>query len=192
SDAADGEDSGRLFTLPLIAVLCAVFAANFALSGTDLGIVACLRSWGEVSLTGIIMSVWGVTSGLAGFTYGALKRGFHPLLLAVILALVTAPVALARGGLWLGILVGVAGLLCAPTLASANNAITNIVPAGRLGLAMGWYGTVGTAASALGSPLCGTVIDNFGAPAAFLLAAGVSLVLGAGGLIATRHHDLGG
>jgi MFS family permease len=166
-----------------VLVLVATLSATFTFAGTDLGIVAALKAWGETGMTGLIVALLSAGSAVGGFIYGAMSRSFHPLVVVLGLAAVTAPCALAGNGAMLGVAVFIAGLLCAPTFTAINTAFTHLVPEGRLGEAMGWNGTAMTVGTSLGSPVCGFVIDRAGAWAAFVLAAALGAIIAITGLV---------
>jgi MFS family permease len=77
-----------------------------------------------------------------------------------------------------------AGLLCAPTLSAAAEAVAALVEESRRGEAMGWYGSALTAGTALGSPLTGVMIDAAGPWAGFAGIGVAGVILGAAGLAA--------
>lgn len=52
-----------------------------------------------------------------------------------------------------------AGLLCAPALAASAHAVSQLVPSGARGEAMGLQNSALTVGLALGAPLAGAVID---------------------------------
>jgi predicted MFS family arabinose efflux permease len=130
-----------------------------------------------------MMALWSAGSVLGGLVYGAGRRTVHPLALALTLAVLTVPAALAHSPLLLGAAVFVAGLPCAPALSSIT---ATVVPEERRGEAMGWQGTAMTIGGSLGAPLCGWMIDAGGPGAGFLTAAVVGGLLAAGGLVALR------
>jgi MFS family permease len=181
-----GRRPGRLLTGSLIAVLGATVAATFTFTGVELGIVAELKSWGESGSSGLVMAIWAGGSALGGLGFGALRRAAHPLWMVLGLAVVTAPAALASGVGALSALVFVAGLACAPAMASINGSLSHVVPEGRLGEALGWNGTALTAGAALGAPICGWAIDAFGPGGAFLAAAILGVVVSGAGLAIYR------
>ncbi|HEY3007797.1 MAG TPA: MFS transporter [Micromonosporaceae bacterium] len=147
----------------LLAILVIASATTLVLGGTDVSVVAILRQAGEVQWTGVVLTLWGAYSMVGGFWYGAAPRPVSPLTLMLLLAALTIPVGLA-GGDWrlLGLALVPAGALCAPTLASAAEAVSRLVPAGARGEAMGLHGSALTAGLAVGAPLAGVVIDATG------------------------------
>ncbi|WP_328339651.1 MFS transporter [Micromonospora sp. NBC_00421] len=147
-------------TTRLLAVFAVSAAATLVLGGTDVAVVAVLRAGGEVGWTGAVLTAWAVASLVGGFAYGAVRRSFSPLTLAVLLSLCTIPVGLGGGHWWLLCLTLLpAGALCAPTIAATADAVSRLAPAGVRGEAMGLHGSAATVGIALGAPLAGAVID---------------------------------
>ena len=83
------------FTPGLAAVLAASAAATVVLSGTDVGVVAVLRSHDAVTFTGVVFAAWSLGSMTGAAVYGALRRPISPLVLLGGLAVLTIPVGLA-------------------------------------------------------------------------------------------------
>ena len=155
------------------------------LGGSDIGIVAALRDFDAQPSIGWVLAVWGFGSLLGGLVYGGLQRSISAFWLLGGLAVVTAPMALARDPLSLALLSFVAGLLCAPTITATVDQVSRVVPATSRGEAMGWHGSFMTAGLALGAPLAGYAIDHAGWWAGFVLVALVGAVVAAVGAAAT-------
>jgi MFS family permease len=117
----------------MVAILAIAVATTLVLGGTDVTVVAVLREAGQVSWTGLVLALWGVYSLIGGFVYGSLRL--------VALALIPA------------------GALCAPALAAAADAVSQMAPPSVRGEAMGLHGSAITVGLALGAPLAGWVID---------------------------------
>jgi MFS family permease len=193
SDAHDAP-AGRLLGPGLVVVLLAAVAAAFVLVGTDVSLVAALNDAGRASDVGWMIALWAGGSVVGGLIHGARHRSPSPLVLVAVLALATVPAAFAPGPLWLALAVVVAGLPCAPALASINATLVRLVPEHRRGEVMGWSGTMSTVGNALGAPLCGFVIDRSSPGAGFLTAAFVGggiAVVGLAVLALTRRLSAG-
>ena len=188
SEAADEdvEHASGWLTLRVVGIFAAVFAAGVILAGTDISVVAALRAFGNPGAVGIVLAVWGLGSAVGGAIYGAAHREVPLAWLTFALALLTIPVALAPDPLLLALLLIPAGLFCAPALAAASDALAGAVPAGKLGEAMGWQGSMMTAGSALSPPLVGWMIDARSWQAGFVAAGTVGLVLCAVLIVAVR------
>jgi MFS family permease len=157
---------------PLVAILVAGCVAAFILSGTDLTIVATLRDARATSLTGVVIALWCTYSLIGGLIFGGLRRGVPVLALVAAMGLLTAPVGLAPNWQLLCLALIPSGVLCAPTIATANDTLSRLVPVQSRGEAMGWFSSALTAGTSLGAPFAGLVIDHAGPRGAFA-AAGV-------------------
>lgn len=169
-----------------VAIVAAAGAGSIVLSGTEIGIVAFLKDVARQEDTGWVLALWGFGSLVGGVVYGGLSRGFGPFVLLGTLSLVTLPAVLARGVPSLAVLVTVAGLLCAPTIAASAAAVSRVVPPSAIGEAMGWQGSAMTVGSALGAPLVGIAIDTLGPRASFGVVGVVGLVVAVLGSGATQ------
>ncbi|GIF73228.1 MFS transporter [Asanoa siamensis] len=144
----------------MVAILAIAVATTMVLGGTDVTVVAVLREADQIGWTGLVLTLWGVFSLVGGFVYGSLSRVPSPLVLLTVLALGTVLVAVA-GPQWylLALLLIPAGALCAPALAAAADAVSQLAPPSVRGEAMGLHGSAITVGLALGAPLAGWVID---------------------------------
>jgi MFS family permease len=178
---------GRVpLTPPLLAVLAASAGATVVLAGTDVSIVAALREDGDLGSTGVVMAVWAFASLLGGLVYGGLRRGVQPPLLLLALGLLTAPVGLVNGPLWLCLAVIPAGAICAPVITATAEAIAALVPERVRGEAMGWHGSALTAGTAVGAPLAGAAIDRAGPWSGFAVVGMAGVLVALLGLAAVR------
>jgi len=193
----DGEGDGgeklprRAWFRPQFLAMCAAGAAStIVLSGSDIAFVAALRDFGMVSLLGPVLAVWGFGSVMGGLVYGMLRRSIPAFLLLGGLSLATFPLALAPSVWPLALLGFVAGLLCAPTITATVDQLSRVVPDAARGEALGWHGSAMTAGSALGAPLAGLAIDQWGWGGGFVTVAlvGVAVaVVGAGATYTYRR-----
>jgi MFS family permease len=147
-------------TPQFLAVLAAAMATTMVLAGTDVSIVAILRSADRISWTGAVLAIWGVFSLVGGFVYGAITRPIPLMVLVGALSLFTVPVGLI-GSHWELLFLALlpAGALCAPALTASTDLVSRIVPDGARGEAMGWHGSSLTVGLAIGAPLAGWAID---------------------------------
>ena len=166
----------------VIAILAAAGAAVLVLSGTDLSIVAAVRSMQVPTLLGLMMAVWGAGSAVGGLVYGATTR--HPplMILLGLLGATTALVALAPGLVSFGVLTFLCGAFCAPTMTAGLDALTREVPVAVRGEAMGWHSSLATGGASLGAPLVGLAIDGAGWQGGFVSAGDAGKVIAAIGL----------
>lgn len=165
------------FGAPMIVGLIAACGAVFILAGTEVTIVAALRTTGEVSWTGVVVITMCVASAIGGVVYGAVHRTPGPLVLMTLLGLLVVPVGLVGGQWWALCLALIpTNLMCAPTLSSTADRISRVTPAAVRGEAMGLHSSALTLGGALGSPVVGTVVDHWNAIGGFA-AAGLGGVL---------------
>ncbi len=164
-------------TLPVLAVYLAAAAATLVLSGTDVSIVAALRSFSSTGSIGWVLALWGAGSLVGGLLYGAWHRSFSVFWLLLGLAATTAPVALAVGVPSFAVLVTVSGFLCAPTITATVEQLSRVVPEQFRGEMMGWHGSAMTAGSAIGAPVAGLAIDLAGWRAGFVLVSGIGVAV---------------
>jgi predicted MFS family arabinose efflux permease len=162
----------------LIGVLAITSAATLVLSGTDVAVVAVLRSTGEVEWTGAVLGIWAAYSLIGGFAYGTFKRGLSPIILLAPMALLTIPVGLGGHHWWLlALLILPAGALCAPTITATADAVSRMIPVAARGEAMGWHNSALTVGVALGAPLAGVVMDWQSPPWGFAAVGGIGVLV---------------
>ncbi|GAA1371015.1 MFS transporter [Luteococcus sanguinis] len=159
---AEGAGSTSWLGLRALAILLAVAAAGFVLSGTDLAIVASLRDLGHASWVGIAFTLWGLGSAIGGITYGAISRSIPTFVLVFGLGITTAPLAFAHHPALIAVLLVLTGLFCAPSLASSVDELSALIPASARGQVMGWHGSAATAGNAMAPPLVGWAMDSHG------------------------------
>ncbi len=159
---AEGAGSTSWLGLRALAILLAVAAAGFVLSGTDLAIVASLRDLGHASWVGIAFTLWGLGSAIGGITYGAISRSIPTFVLVFGLGITTVPLAFAHHPALIAVLLVLTGLFCAPSLASSVDELSAIIPASARGQVMGWHGSAATAGNAMAPPLVGWAMDSHG------------------------------
>jgi len=174
---------------PRFLAMCAAAAATtIVLSGCDIAFVAALRDFDEVSLIGPVLALWGLGSVIGGLVYGMLHRSISAFLLLGGLSLATFPLALASGVWPLAALGFVAGLLCAPTITATVDQLSRVVPDAARGEAIGWHGSAMTGGSALGAPVAGLAIDQWGWAGGFVSVSVVGLAVALAGAGATRTY----
>ncbi|MGB8383779.1 MAG: MFS transporter [Dermatophilaceae bacterium] len=162
-------------TTEVVAVLAAAGAATVVLGGTDVSIVAALRTSGSQGSLGWVMALWGAGSLIGGLVYGAWHRSISVFWLLGGLSASTLPVALG-GSLWtLSGLLFVCGFLCAPTITATVDSLSRLVPERFRGETMGWHGSAMTTGQAIGAPFAGFAIDHGGWQWGFVSASVVGL-----------------
>jgi MFS family permease len=163
--------------LPVAAVYLAAVATTIVLTGTDVGVVAALRTFGSPESIGWVLALWGFGSLVGGLVYGAWHRSYSVFWLLGGLAAITAPVALATGVPSFAVLITLTGVLCAPTITATVEHLSRIVPERFRGEMMGWHGSAMTSGSALGAPVAGFAMDLGGWQWGFLVVAIVGLAV---------------
>jgi|tagenome__1003787_1003787.scaffolds.fasta_scaffold20827852_1 MFS family permease len=145
----------------MIAVLVIAAGAVFILAGTEVAVVARLRSADELAYTGLVVGVWSAVSAIGGIVYGALRRSPGQVSLMALLGLLTIPIGLASGEWWLLALALIpASALCAPTIAATGEEVSRLAPPTARGEAMGMQSSAFTLGAAAGAPLVGLVVDH--------------------------------
>ena len=162
----------------LAAVLAVTVASTIVLAGTDVAVIAVLRSTGELAFAGLVASLWAVYSLVGGFAYGTVRRGLSPVTLLAPMAVLTIPVGLGGHHWWLlALLLIPAGALCAPSITASADAVSRMTPASARGEAMGLHNAALTAGVALGSPIAGLVMDAWSPPWGFAAVGGVGVLV---------------
>jgi MFS family permease len=168
----------RVWLTPAVAgVYAAVLAAGIVLAGTEVSLVAALRTFDRTDLLGLVMTVWSAGSAVGGLIYGAWHRSIPASVLLTGLAALTIPVAAANSVLGIFLIVTLSGFFCAPLISATVDELNGRVPESVRGEAMGWHGSALTAGSSLGPPAVGMMLDAFGWRAGFLTAGAVGLVI---------------
>ena len=189
--AAEAPAGGRAFrgfiTVGVAAVYLAALCSTLVLSGTDVAIVAALRSFDQTTAIGWVLALWGAGSLVGGLVYGAWHRSISVFWLLGGLAATTAPVALASGVPAFAVLITVSGLLCAPTITATVEQLSRLVPESHRGEMMGWHGSAMTAGSAIGAPVAGFAIDHGGWQWGFVVVSALGVVIAGLGLVVSRH-----
>ncbi|MEJ3652162.1 MFS transporter [Actinomycetes bacterium KLBMP 9759] len=173
--------TGRIkdwLTLRLVAALICTTAVVLMIHGTELSMIAGLQTSGQAATIAIVNAVWCIASLTGGFLYGAAHRSAPLFGLAVVLGVVTLPVAL--GGSWwsYALLLIPAGLLIAPSLAASSETVSKLAPENARGVVTGLHASAITIGAAASTPLAGLLID-IASPSAAVLAvgcAGVTIV----------------
>jgi predicted MFS family arabinose efflux permease len=188
-DEAEQPLPRRAWFRPQFLAMCAAAAATtVVLSGCDIAFVAGLRDFDKVSLIGPVLALWGLGSVIGGLVYGLLHRSISAFLLLGCLSVATIPIALATSVWPLAALGFVAGLACAPTITATVDQLSRVVPDAARGEAIGWHGSAMTAGSALGAPVAGLAIDQWGWGAGFVTVSLVGITVALFGAGAARTY----
>jgi len=148
---------------PVIAVNLLIGAV---FGSIDITVVAAATALDARSASGLVLAVFSLASGVAGFYYGS-RHWRSPLptrFLVGVVALLVSTVGLVLANTILALsAVGVAvGVTVAPTLINGNTLINRLAPAPRLTESLAWMGTGIGIGAALGSSVAGKAIDTAG------------------------------
>ena len=162
----------------LIVLLC--YAAVFGL--VDIGVATYAHEVGRPALTGVILGVMSIGSAIGGLAYGS--RSWHlPLQrqLAsslIIMGVSIAPLATVPDPLLFGLLAVVSGLTMAPPLIIQSTIVAKTMPTAQTAEAFTWVTTAMLCGVGLGFALGGIVAEAEDARTVFVLASGITVVVG--------------
>ncbi|MDN5765194.1 MAG: MFS transporter [Humibacillus sp.] len=176
-------------TGPVAMVYLAALSTTLVLSGSDVAIVAALRSFDATGSIGWILALWGGGSLIGGLVYGAWPRSFPVYWLLGGLALTTVPVALAVGVPSFAVLLVLSGPFCAPTITATVEHLSTVVPERFRGEMMGWHGSAMTGGSAVGAPVAGFAIDHGGWQWGFVVVSVAGVVVALLGVLLSRRES---
>ena len=140
----------------------------------EVAIPAFSDAIGSKELAGVLLAVWSAGSAAGGLIYGSLAR--RPPLervhqaVAILLALSLLPMAAASSFAVMLLLVIPAGAFIAPLLATRNELIGRVAPAGARTEAYTWPVTAFVGGISLGSALAGLLVEGPGWRTAFVVA----------------------
>jgi MFS family permease len=180
---------GALADPGLRTLVFASLPVGFALGSVEVALPAFSDSEGSKALAGVLLAVWSAASGVSGLTWGARASRFSlleaHLRFAWLLPLAIAPLALASSPLTMGLLVVLAGVPIAPLIASRNQLVERVTPAGTATEAYTWPLTALVAGVSLGAAVAGTVVESSSWITAVLVATAVAAI-GASVLVTRR------
>lgn len=163
---------------PLLSAMFVSAAALFVLYGTELALIAVLRSNGEIAFTGYVIAAMSVASITGGFVHGIVRRSWSQARLALAMSLLLLPVALFdQVWWWLMLALLPTNLLCTPTLAAGSEAVAKLAPSDVRGEVMGLHDSAYRIGQTLSAPLVGFAIDSLSPAMGFVAAASGGLVL---------------
>lgn len=154
--------------------------AGVGLGMCEVGLPAFSHASGRAELAGVLLAIWSIGSAAGGLIYGALPRRpplnrVH-LLVAVLLPVGLLPLAAAPSPAVMALLVIPAGMFIAPLLATRNELVGWVAPAGARTEAYTWPVTAFVGGIAIGSALSGAIIEASSWRVAFLVAAGAAAI----------------
>ena len=186
ADRTADEHTRGWVSVPVVGILAAVATAGFVLGGTEVALVAAYRAMGTPEAIGLAITVWSLGSAVGGLAYGAGHRRIPVPVLLAVLAVTALPLAFLTSP-WTAIpLLLLAGVSCAPLVASTVDALGTLVPERFRGEAIAWHASALTAGASLGPPLVGAVMDARGWQSGFVTTGVVGLVVAALVAVAVR------
>lgn len=160
---------------PGVALLVLVFIAfNTSFSAFDVSVTAMTKAMGVEKLVGLQLAMFALGSLVGALVFGSIKlKGSHWSHMVVLLAILSVwyiGFRLFTGNLIaLGVVEVLAGLFVAPTFATGNLLIKEIVPEESLTEGLSWLATGNSLGVSLGSSIGGVVLDSMGVPAGMTL-----------------------
>ena len=159
----------RIRGMPVLFVVMVLLGSLFA--GVEVTVIATAREAGETGTAGVVLSVWALSSLIAGLTLGSLHRA-PPLpvqlqLGTLGLAVTLVPLLFNNNLTFVAGVLFVAGFGVSPSLIAGFALVEQLVPGARLTEGLTWVTTGLSLGFALGSPVTGIVVDSAGPAAGF-------------------------
>ncbi|HEY0639169.1 MAG TPA: MFS transporter [Pseudonocardiaceae bacterium] len=183
---------GALGTPGMRTVTIAAFGFGLTIGFVEVGVPAAATLAGKAAIGGVLLSLWSVSSVLAGVAYGVRPwpRPLHlrpPVLLfgfALLLPLLAVPSSLVG----LGVALLVVGVLITPQATTHSTMIDVVAPPGTSTEAFGWVVTAVTLGLAAGQSASGALVEASGPGAAFLAGSLGGLLVAA--VVWARRHTM--
>jgi MFS family permease len=164
--------------------------AGIGIGICEVALPAFSHASGSAELAGILLAVWSLGSAAGGLAYGALDPrpplGRVHLAVAGLLPLSLLPMAAAPSPAVMAVLVIPAGMFIAPLLATRNELVGWVAPAGARTEAYTWPVTAFVGGIAIGSAIAGGIVEASGWRPAFVVAAAVAA---AGAIVAVARRN---
>ena len=184
--------AGPLRSRGIRAVLASIVLLAGAFGIVEVTVVADAEQLGSRTLAGPLLALWAAGSMIGGLAFGsrASDRGPEQRMIGLLFLVVAgiALLAVADGLVQLGAGMVLAGLGIAPAIACLYLLVDRLAPAGTVTEAFTWVTTAFATGFAVGNALGGTLVQQVGIHAAFLIAAGG--VAAAALLARLRRHAL--
>ena len=167
------------------ALLVAGGLVGASFSTVELATISFARALSAPAAAGLLLALWSLGSLVAGLWWGGRvsrqpAQWLAPMVL--LLAALTALLAVAGGLLQLAILLFTAGLAVAPAFGMFYRLVGEESPVTKRTEAFGWLSTAVLAGAALGASLGGALVQNGGPGVGFAAAGGIA-ALGVPGLL---------
>jgi MFS family permease len=183
---------GALRSPGLRTLVAATVPLGFCFGAMEVTLPAFSEEMASRAWAGVLLSVWSFGSAAGGIAYGA-RAGTLPLartfvVLAAILPLTFLPLALAPSVWVMPVLCLLAGVAIAPLLASGNQLVVDVAPAGALTEAYTWPITALVVGLSVGNAVAGLLVELADWRVSFLVGAAIAML---GSLLAfTRRATL--
>ena len=185
---------GALADPGLRTLVFASLPVGFALGSVEVALPAFADAEGSKALAGVLLAVWSRRERRVRPDLGRPRRRASRCWRRTCASpgccrVAIAPLALASSPLTMGVLVVLAGLPIAPLIASRNQLVQRVTPAGTATEAYTWPLTALVAGVSLGAAAAGAVVESSSWTTAVLVAAGVATIGAA--VVVTRRDTLG-
>ena len=183
ADAVRSRGLGALSTPGMRTLALAALGFGLVVGFVEVGVPAVTAAAGRPALSGLMLSLWSVSSVVFGVLYSTRPwpRPMHlrlPFLLAAFALLV--PLLAVPTSLWgLAVALLVVGTMITPQSTAHSSMIDHAAPAGTHTEAFGWIITAVTLGLAGGQSMAGQLVEHVGPRAAFLAAGAVGLAVAA-------------
>jgi hypothetical protein len=164
--SSDGGDQGWLGALRspgLVTLVVATLPLGFSFGAIEVTLPAFSEDMATRAWAGVLIAIWSLGSAAGGLAYGArvgsLPLGRTFLVLAAVLPLTYVPLAAAPSVWVMPPLCLLAGVAIAPLLASSNQLVGSVAPAGALTEAYTWPITALVVGVAIGNAAAGALVE---------------------------------
>ena len=151
---------------------------GFCIGAVEVALPAFSEDAGSAALAGILLALWSAASGVGGLVFGARRNRRELLdtylLIGLLFPLACLPLIAAASPVAMGILVLLAGAPIAPLIATRNELIAEVAPAGTGTESFTWLITSLIAGLSLGTAVGGAVIEAYGWPETVLMGVAVA------------------
>ncbi len=168
------KSGGTALRLPGVAAVTGIFVLLGGVFGSfELTTIGFAQEQGVPGWTGVLLASYSVGSLIAGFAFGAhtfrVPLPGQLVRASLLLAVVSAPLAVMGSPWLLGVAAFVAGFAVAPVLISGMSLIEHVVPGTRLTESMTWVSGGLSVGLAGGLLLSGWIVDSMSASHAYLV-----------------------
>ena len=171
---------GALRSPGLRTLVAATLPLGFCFGAMEVTLPAFSEDMASRAWAGVLLSIWSLGSAAGGIAYGAwagsLPLGSTYVRLAAVLPLTFLPLAAAPSVWVMPALCLVAGVAIAPLLASGNQLVGDVAPAGALTEAYTWPITALVIGLSAGNAVAGVLVETADWRVSFLVGAACAMV----------------